>query len=468
MNRPGNSACAARILLCVHQFFPDYSAGTEVLVLSTAKALQAAGYEVQIVTGALTDSPEASSSVTDFQGFTVYRISTPYVRGQFDAQTVVKEYDNPDTSPAFAAILERYAPDLVHFFHFKNLTLSCLRECFARSIPTVFTPTDYWLTCRTCQLLKPWGEPECAGPQALAGNCLRHILVNTERHALVRAAKVLPGIVFSTLAWLLQSPRLPKATKLQRLATDLKDRKPRIFSHLENIDLLLPPTSSLHATLLAGGIAPKKIQPLRYAIEQPAVNHDVIATSATARPFTVGFIGTLVEHKGCHVLLSALKSVQHRQMDVRIYGSVEHYPAYVQTLKTMVGDDHRVRFCGTFPSADIGNVLSELDVLVIPSTWRENAPLVLLNAVASATPVIASDVVGITEYLDDADDVSLFPPGDSRRLAQLLDERSQTHMDTRSTSRRAARMAGSSLETYASALDSAYTRLIQRPYDNME
>ncbi|MEI2829308.1 glycosyltransferase [Pseudomonas mosselii] len=468
MSKTNSSAPPPRILLCVHQFFPTFSAGTEVLVLSTANALRNVGYEVRIVTGAVTNESRVSTDTYTFQGFTVHRISSPYQPGSFDAETALREYENDEISPHFNAILDIFSPDLVHFFHFRNLTLSCLQACLVRSIPTAFTPTDFWLACRTCQLLKPWGQPECTGPERLAGNCLRHTLINSKRRPLVSLAKVMPGLLFSTLALLLTKSRLLKHSRFNRLSIDLMQRETRILSHLEKIDLLFPPTRSLLQRLQTGGIASSKIIPLRYAIEPPVVDDHIIATSKSQQPFTVGFIGTLVEHKGCHVLLSALKKIPSCNIEARIYGDTQHYPAYVDSLMSIADNDERIRFLGTFPPDTIGNVLNELDVLIIPSTWRENAPLVLLNAIASATPVIASDVQGITEYLSSDDDVALFPSGDSRKLAQLLVERCHTGKATGKKASPATRVAGSGLATYANILDSAYNRLIQRPYKKMD
>lgn len=216
MSTQKNSDHSLRVLLCVHQFFPEFSAGTEVLVLSTANALQAKGYVVRIATGSTTRSPHIFRDTYTFQGLTVYRISTPYKQGHFDTETIIKEYENPELSPLFSEILEEYKPDLVHFFHFKNLTLSSLNECLSRSIPTVFTPTDYWLNCRTCQLLKPWGNPECSGPEKLAGNCLRHTLINTKRRSLTLISKLLPAPFFSLFALLLAKIKLPQAKKAQK------------------------------------------------------------------------------------------------------------------------------------------------------------------------------------------------------------------------------------------------------------
>jgi glycosyltransferase involved in cell wall biosynthesis len=60
------------------------------------------------------------------------------------------------------------------------------------------------------------------------------------------------------------------------------------------------------------------------------------------------------------------------------------------------------------------------DVLVVPSLWAENAPLVALEARAAGCPVIASDIGGLPELIEDGRDGLLFPPGDSDALAAIL------------------------------------------------
>lgn len=462
------TAHAPRILLCVHQFFPEFSAGTEVLVLSTAKAMRDAGYDVRIITGALKEAPPYTNDSYDVQGFTVHRIWIPYIQGQFTADTILEEYYNRNVTPEFDAILESFAPDIVHFFHFKNLTLSCLQCCLTKNIPTVFTPTDYWLTCRACQLLKPWGKSECVGPETHAGNCMKHLVINTNKRFIVQLGKMMPSSVFPLLSRCLSHLPFSRLAKYRRLPGDLKNRKSTITQYLSKIDLILPPTLSIEDLLLASHVPAVKIQPLKYAIEPPVVMPDVIAREASRqRRFTVGFIGTLAEHKGCHVLLNAIKSIDNDALDIWIYGNNEQYPDYVKSLKSIAGQDERIHFLGTFPHDRIGDVMANLDVLVIPSIWRENAPLVLLNALASGTQVIASNVTGITEYLNNHDNVLLFPAGDSEELAKILEKALSPPITETNNTQQTPRVAGSSLQIYASSLDDAYTRLIKRSYDKM-
>ena len=73
-----------------------------------------------------------------------------------------------------------------------------------------------------------------------------------------------------------------------------------------------------------------------------------------------------------------------------------------------------------FGSADVFSVLSSLDVLVVPSLWRENSPLIVLQALASGLPLLVSDVDGMPKQVISGVNASLFPPGDSRALATQL------------------------------------------------
>jgi len=79
----------------------------------------------------------------------------------------------------------------------------------------------------------------------------------------------------------------------------------------------------------------------------------------------------------------------------------------------------------------MGKVMASLDLLVIPSRWYENSPLVLLNALATHTPVAVSDVAGMTEFLDPGRNGYSFQRGSvddlERVLRELLIERDKLY-----------------------------------------
>jgi glycosyltransferase involved in cell wall biosynthesis len=79
-----------------------------------------------------------------------------------------------------------------------------------------------------------------------------------------------------------------------------------------------------------------------------------------------------------------------------------------------------VHFHGAFPHEKLGEMLSGLDVLIVPSLWHENNPRVIQEAFACKIPVIASDVGGISEFVQHEVNGLLFERGNVNDLQKQL------------------------------------------------
>lgn len=147
---------------------------------------------------------------------------------------------------------------------------------------------------------------------------------------------------------------------------------------------------------------------------------------------TVLYAGVLVRGKGVHHLLDAWAEVRRGTPDARllIAGSAKD-PDYARVLReqaTRLGVATSVEFLGALPQADLARRIAQADVLVLP-TLSEALGLVLLEAMACGTPVVASRVGGTPEIVRDGETGFLVPPGDDRaitaRVAWLLSHRSE-------------------------------------------
>jgi len=89
--------------------------------------------------------------------------------------------------------------------------------------------------------------------------------------------------------------------------------------------------------------------------------------------------------------------------ELYIYGDLNQFPEYGRVLRSLAATDLRnskkIKFAGTFPNTEFGKVLNALDVLVVPSRWYENTPLVIQSALAAKTPVIATNLGGMAELV---------------------------------------------------------------------
>jgi glycosyltransferase involved in cell wall biosynthesis len=79
-----------------------------------------------------------------------------------------------------------------------------------------------------------------------------------------------------------------------------------------------------------------------------------------------------------------------------------------------------VSFLGTFPNDQLGAVMEEIDVLVVPSRWYENTPLVMQSALATLTPLIVTDLGGMSELVKHGENGLLFKLNDYQSLLQQL------------------------------------------------
>ena len=135
----------------------------------------------------------------------------------------------------------------------------------------------------------------------------------------------------------------------------------------------------------------------------------------------VGFLGTLLEHKGVRVAVDAIRSRPDLAAELRLYGGSFEQHEYEHALREAAGGDSRIVFAGSYEHGDLPRILAELDAVVIPSLWHENLPTVGLNAIASGVPLLVSDVGGLTELIDDYDCGIAFRRGDAEDLGVLLE-----------------------------------------------
>ncbi|HTE17220.1 MAG TPA: glycosyltransferase, partial [Armatimonadota bacterium] len=130
------------------------------------------------------------------------------------------------------------------------------------------------------------------------------------------------------------------------------------------------------------------------------------------------YIGNFVQEKGVTVLVEAMHGLVRsgmREVSLLMVGSGP-LEEQLRTRVRALGLEDSVRFCGRRPHNEIPSWMTAADVLCLPS-FREGCPNVVLEALASGRPVVASAVGGVPELLDERNGV-LAPAGDAEALAR--------------------------------------------------
>jgi glycosyltransferase involved in cell wall biosynthesis len=127
-------------------------------------------------------------------------------------------------------------------------------------------------------------------------------------------------------------------------------------------------------------------------------------------------VGRLHEQKDHASLLHALAELSPLRPALAIAGDGPEQRS-LEALVAQLGVDPLVRFLGQ--RRDIPDLLGAADGLVLSSAW-EGSPNVILEAMAAAVPVVATEVGGVPELVHSGETGYVVPPGDARALADAM------------------------------------------------
>lgn len=420
-----------RITFVAHQFPPKYFTGTEQYAHAVGRELQRRGHDVDVFCldpafGEATGPWRESRELVD--GLPVRRINFWMMLGRDWSRM---EYRHPLMAETFGEHLRERDPDVVHSFHLRHVGADLVDRVVEQRRGLVLSLMDFWFVCPRVILMKSDGSA-CDGPPDGGRGCV-------PCHAPELAEQLRRSEVGDEILELLSRGDAEggggghtgtgahdrSAAGLAARVAPLIERQRYLLQRLRQADALVAPTAFLRDVFVRNGAPGERMRHLPYGVDTGDLGERVRALRRDDRPLTFGFFGTYAPHKGPHVLLDAMAKVDGPCRAV-LRGRASDFPDYSAPLTQQAARDPRIDLRGPFDRDGLAEALAEVDVLVVPSTWHENAPFVVLEARAAGLPVLASRFGGLTEVVDDEVDGELFAPADAddlaRRMQRLLDE----------------------------------------------
>lgn len=173
-----------------------------------------------------------------------------------------------------------------------------------------------------------------------------------------------------------------------RCATCLVQRVVRGRAAASRLDLLVAPSEHVRRRHVEAGIVADE-RSIR--IPQGTAPADAVARPVGDRPH-LGYIGTLSAVKGVPTLLTAFASAPP-DWRLTVAGSGELEPL----VREHAAADDRIAYLGRLDGPGKDAFYASVDLLVIPSEWEENAPLVAVEAAIRGLPTVVSDRGGLPE-----------------------------------------------------------------------
>jgi glycosyltransferase involved in cell wall biosynthesis len=369
-----------RIVLISNLFPPYVRGGAELVAAASAKALQARGHDVTVITTCPAKAGPKRYQVENdvWEGVRVLRFFPQELYFTLDDHKHkystrflwhIQDAFNMYSAGVVRKILKKEKPDLVITHNLKGIGLlipSVIRELKLKHAHTL----------HDVQLLEPSGLilPKQAPVKAMA-----------------RAKAWLKNIPFA----------------MYRFTTRVLFNSPA---------LIISPTEWLLNLHRAEGFFPKSHA---LVLQNPVreIAREVHSESDPRIRFV--FVGQIETHKGIVELIDAWIDAEHdgaftAELDVVGDGTL------MDAMREKVGVHEHIRFHGRLPNDKVMHLLSDATALVFPSKCMENAPGAVLESLAVGTPVIASEVGGVPEFVKENQSGWIVQPGDIAELSRML------------------------------------------------
>ncbi len=378
-----------RIVFVLHQFYPEFSGGTERVTLNLARMAQHAGHHVQVLATAVDPDacsgkpaahlPDAFTAV--HQGVPVNIMSRKSLPDPADTRF---ETDRK-LAGRLARWMKRERFEVMHLMHPMRMGSAILaaQQC---ALPYLVTLSDFFLPCARVNLVNLQGAL-CPGPD--------------EGRQCARDCPTGPAGPVTMQAY---SDRYRQARSVleaagARVAPSLFVAQ-RYREFFPGLEFAVIPHGLDMPGLAAAGAGAKPNPP--------------------GAPLALAFIGSIVPPKGLDVLLRALALVPQAPLRLRIMGGFYGNAAYDTEIRELASRDSRIEFTGELDSPGVFRQIAQTDLLCLPSRVPESYSLVLHECSAAGVPALVSDCGAPAEHVNRYGCGQAVATGDPRAWADAL------------------------------------------------
>jgi len=264
---------------------------------------------------------------------------------------------------------------------------------------------DFWFLCALQNLVRKDGSI-CYGPES-PWDCQRCILAGAK--ALRWSDRVMPAAlqrqlftVAGRVAWVTRLPGLIG------MLGDMERRQTYLRQLLEAVDVVVAPARFSLELFARHGFNTERFIYSILGFDTAWATRVQHTPSSSMR---FGYIGNIQRIKGVHVLVEAFNALPANvAAELFIYGDPTQDVAYVELLKAR--PNSKIHWMGVFAREQLPEVMSALDVIVVPSICHEVNPTVIKEAFAARLPVIASDQGSTNEMIVEGVNGLSFRAGD--------------------------------------------------------
>ena len=391
-----------KVLEVIHGYPPLYNAGSEVYTQIISRGLVQVGHDVSVFTR------EEDPYRPDFDIRQEHDPQDPSIKVYLANHARSRDrYRHTGMDDAFSKVLSNEKPDVVHIGHLNHLSTGIPEIASSAGALVVYTFHDFWLACPRGQFMQMGlGESEvwkvCPGQDN--HGCAVHCM-----------SRMWGGVPDKV------------GEDISQWTGWVENRMQEILHQMEFIDLFIAPSNHIRERMIAElDIDPQKVVFEPYGFDTSRLSG---RQRIRGKDLVFGYIGRISPSKGVDILLKAFgKTTGNARLCIC---GRETYPdtSALKRIEESLVKNRRdmIEWLPEYRNEDIvTSVFNNVDVIVVPSVWDENSPLVIHEAQQAGIPVITADHGGMKELVRHDVNGLLFRHRDvddlARRLQDAIDD----------------------------------------------
>ena len=387
-----------KITFILENFYPTHRAGTETYVLNLAKGLIEQNWSVSVIIATI----RKESYNYEYEDIQVFALNVPEIISTAELNGL----KNPSNLNSFKKTIYKLSPDIIHLHSFsRSYTHFHLKAAYEFGAKVFFTAHLGGIFCARGDL-QLFGKKQCDAKIKTfrCSACFASL-----KHSKIKSYA--GAIVASTLS---KTPLIFKLPSLNIIPNKLESMSfLRKYTH-KCIAIAYWIEKAYHINNV------KNTQILTQAIDTHKFTKK--KNPRNSNKLNLGFIGRMNPSKGAQVLLKALSAPflnNNINLEIITIPDKSELDFYEQMKAKFINLGYS-KWMENLSHKELNIVMDNWDMLILPSTSNEAAPLVILEAYAKRIPVIGSDYPAIDEMIDNNHNGLIFKNGNSADLAKIL------------------------------------------------
>ncbi|TFH04016.1 MAG: glycosyltransferase, partial [Methanosarcina sp.] len=311
-------------------------------------------------------------------------------------------YRHEGMDSAFAGVLEKELPDVVHIGHLNHLSTGIPETAARFGAVVVFTIHDFWLACPRGQFLQMGlGEEEvwklCPGQENR--RCAVHCM-----------SRIWGGIPEN------------REEDIEQWVRWVDHRMKEIRNQVGYIDFFIAPSMHIRERLIRElDLDPEKVIFEPYGFDLSRLSR---RKRVPEEGVCFGYIGRIAPAKGVDLLIKAFGKTKGNAR-LKIWGRETADVKYLKKMVEQLPEDrkNKVQWMPEYQNEEIvPMVFNHVDAIVVPSIWDENSPLVIHEAQQVKVPVLTADHAGMRELVKHEENGLLFKHRNADDMARVLQQ----------------------------------------------